>query len=365
MFPLRSDAPPEDLGIRVTSVVGDTACDVLVEARDLRGVRAAIIELARFVSHKEDRHRGILVLDDPQITEERLQDDWENFSGMYRPGIFDRLTLVVYRDGAKIRTEGKLLPEDETLISLAMNKERQSTPRSSEAYFDIFRILLNQWVKRGGPVTSKWLCEIAGCTYPTAALALRRLGNYLRRYSDRRVELKAFPKDEWMRLVANAGKVRDTRWFADRSGQPRSVEYLLSRFQKLRPPPTLERAPHLSVTAVEIAIGGIPGVKRYFPNLDVVGTPRLDLTIHSRSRTLDLDFVRRLDPALQPATGDEPARLAIHVLRQAKTFFERDEDGLLWADPVECLLDLHEMRFESQALEMISSLPFESGGAHA
>jgi hypothetical protein len=51
----------------------------------------------------------------------------------------------------------------------------------------------------------------------------------------------------------------------------------------------------------------------------------------------------------------------IHALRRAESLFQPGEDGLPWADPVECLLDLHEARLESQALEFLNSFPATKG----
>jgi hypothetical protein len=175
-----------------------------------------------------------------------------------------------------------------------------------------------------------------------SASVLEKLEKYLIRHSDRRVELKAFPKDEWSRLVANADKVRQTLRFSDHSGQPRSIESLVSRFERVR--------------TDDIAVGGVLGTRRLFPGLDLIGTPRLDLTIHCPTRKPELRFLRQLDPALKPAHYDAPARLVIHTLRYPHSFFEKAPDGSVWADPVECLLDLHEMRLESQAAEFLRFL---------
>jgi hypothetical protein len=120
------------------------------------------------------------------------------------------------------------------------------------------------------------------------------------------------------------------------------MESLFSRLQRL----------HLE----GVAIAGVLGARRRHPGLDLIGTPRLDLTLHVRTRQPDLGFIRQLDPALRPARPEEPARLVIHLLRYPHRFSESDADGLLWADPVECLLDLHEMRLESQALDFLQAL---------
>jgi len=64
----------------------------------------------------------------------------------------------------------------------------------------------------------------------------------------------------------------------------------------------------------------------------------------------------RLDPALEKATRrDESPTLVIHTIRRAESLFQPVENDLPWADPVECLLDLHEARLESQALEFLQS----------
>jgi hypothetical protein len=46
----------------------------------------------------------------------------------------------------------------------------------------------------------------------------------------------------------------------------------------------------------------------------------------------------------------------VHVLRGQSDFFQPRKAGLAWADPVECLLDLHESRLEPQAEEFLEAL---------
>lgn len=346
MGTLRFEVPLDDLaGFRADAVLGDSIFEVLVEPRDLRRLRASLMEVARYSGGLRDR-RGILVLDEPQVSESRLHEEWASIQPIFRPEILHRLALVIHRQGVTDQVFGQLRRQERESIPAVIEHVRQlSRPKSrgpADTFYDILRILINQWIKRAGPLTSRWLGEAAGCTYPTVASALKKLEKYLIRHSDRRVELKVFPKDEWFRLVANADQVRQTLRFADHSGQPRSIESLLSRFERIRPENT--------------AIGGVLGARRMFPAFDLVGTPRLDLSIHSQARKPDLGFLRQLDPALKPARYDEPARLVLHTLRYPHGFFESTPDGTLWADPVECLLDLHEMRLESQASEFLRFL---------
>jgi len=336
---------PDLPGFRVDAVLGDTVFVVLVDPRDLRRFRASLMEVARISSTDRRRH-SILILDEPQISDERLREEWEAAQTVLQHDITERLTFVILREEMPEQIIGSLSEEERSAIDAVAEHARQNAIRSvrrpSEAFFDILRVLLINWFRNSGPLTSKELSEQSGFSYPTLASALRKLEKHLIRHSDRRVELKTFPKDEWSRLVANADKVRQTLRFADHSGQPRSIESLITRFEAIR--------------FDDIALGGVPGARHIFPAIDLIGTPRLDLTIHCRTRKPDLSFLRRLDPALKPARPDDPARLVIHTIRYSHSFFDKASDGSFWADPVECLLDLHEMRLEPQAAEFLRFL---------
>lgn len=125
-------------------------------------------------------------------------------------------------------------------------------------------------------------------------------------------------------------KSRLTKRYSDRSGQPRSIDSLLKR---------LARIEH-----VNIAVAGTLGAQRIYPEIDLIGTPRLDLTVHCPDKYLNIDFVKKLDPALKEELNlEKPASLVIHCIRRKKAFFTTNSNGISWADPVECLLDLHEM----------------------
>ena len=333
MNDLQFEVSLDDLpGFRADAVLGDSVFEVLIGPRDLRRLRAALMGIAQCCRGPRDR-RGILILDEPQLTESRLHEEWEGIQTVFRSDILGRLAMVIHREGAEDQVFGQVSPlERESIETVTDHMRKHSfakSRRKSDVFYDILRILINQWFKQAGPLTSLSLTETAGCSYPTVASALEKLEKYLIRHSDRRVELKAFPKDDWFRLIANADKVRQTLRFADRSGQPRSIESLVSRLERVR--------------TDRIAIGGVPGARRIFPALDLIGSPRLDLTIHCRTRQPDLRFLRRLDPALKQAGHDEPARLVIHTLRYTHTFYEKTPDGSVWADPVECLLDLHHL----------------------
>ena len=99
-----------------------------------------------------------------------------------------------------------------------------------------------------------------------------------------------------------------------------------------------------------LGLGGTMGARHWYPDLDLHGDPRLDLSLHCPQDRMDLDFVEKLDPALDreedPAA---PASLAIHAIRRKEACFTESDKGYSIADPVECMLDLHELRLETQA----------------
>ena len=92
------------------------------------------------------------------------------------------------------------------------------------------------------------------------------------------------------------------------------------------------------------------GAKRYYSDLDIIGTPRLDLCVHCTGKYIDLDFIKYLDPALELSRDPHaPTRLALHFVRRNNPLFDKGKNDVSWADPVECLFDLHEARLDSLA----------------
>lgn len=330
----------------VDAVIGNALIEVKTGMDSRRALSGALVKLAHLLGEKT-RFRAFLVLVDSTITLPRLREEWERASRVLRPEIQKRLHIVLYRSDTIRGVPTDPDPKMQRILGEVVSREQGVAsplrrPRKAAPFYDILRILINQWINRAGPLTSRWLGEAAGCSYPTVASALDKVQKYLIRHSDRRVELKAFPKDEWFRLVAVADQVRQTLRFADHSGQPRSVGSLFARLKNLG--------------VKDVAIAGVLGARRLHPQLDLIGTPRLDLCLHTCARQPDIGFLRQLDPALKPAGREEPARLAIHLVRYPRRFSQTDADGVLWADPVECLLDLHEMGLESQALEFLQAL---------
>ena len=346
MSVLRFEIPIDDLaGFHADAVLGNTVFQVLSKLRDLRQLRAALLEIARFATSEKKRH-CILLLDDPVITESRIRDEWTGFHAVIKTELLSRLTLIIHNGGAEAVIFGDLTARQRDALQTVLDHARQHAQkpvkRSSEAFFDILRVLLVNWIRRTGPITLKELGTQSGFSYPTIAGALRRLEQDLIRHSDRRIELRHFPRDAWFALVAQSSMVRWSVGYADRSGRPRPPAILHARLREL----------HLE----DVAVSGVLGARHYVPGLDLVGTARLDLVHHAKRPDETHDWILKLDPALKPVGRGEAPHVVVHTLARPVPFFTAEGNGTLWADEIECLLDLHAARLEPQALEFLERI---------
>lgn len=315
-----------------------------------RVLRAELMAIATAVA-RDPRRTGTLRLVRPRISEERLEEEWRAAAQALRPAVLSRLSLQVVLPDGRSRMFGVLrgTPPEVCASSGAPRPGRVRLP-SRDLSFVVEKLLVWAWLTRRGPLTRKWLGRTAGCTYPTVAAVVKRLGSALHRHPDRRIELKNVPREEWGRLFALSGEARSVMRFTDRSGQPSSAAALLQRLGRLAPR--------------GVAVGGVAAARWYDAELDLVGLPRVDLSIHAPERDADIGFVGRLDPALKPVTDPgDPAQLVLHFVRHEDPLFTPNPGGLPWADPVECLLDLHEARLEGQALEFLDALTPKGGAA--
>jgi hypothetical protein len=329
----------------VDAEVGDLLIEVKIGTASLRNIRAGLLQLA-YALEKHPNKRGYLLLSDAGITESRIQKEWRLASAVLNNDIARRVTIGVEKGG---RLGGVLQSIDldtKRVLLEVLEKERgKSGPRvsRSDAPFVVLKVLLHHWLTNGRAVTSEWLSRTCGYTYPTIANALEGLGSAIERESNRKVRLRGFPHEDYLRLIAMSDRARATARYADASGQARSPEKHLRRLETL------------GIKAV--GIGGVFGARHYFADLDIVGAPRLDISVHTRDPKTDPDFIYKLDPALRRITDPhEPASLVVHHIYHAYSLFTPRNGGLNWADPVECLLDLHEARLEMQAKQFLEVL---------
>ena len=336
--------PRQRAGYRPDFRLGDTCVEVKSDLHSFRNLRAALVQLAYYVAGAP-QESAILVLTNPRIANSTLTDEWERLEQTLHPKILGRLALAVRRKEGISIIGGKSPKGLSDQLPKYVDQEARSKPyRAPQSSDAILLVLLNEWLQRNGPMTAQWLIQAVGCSYPTAAKVLRRLQHGIKRFSDRRFQLWGFPTEEWQRVVANRERAHPTVYYTDRSRQRRIAESLLRRASGL--------------DRNDIAVSGVIAANHYYPEFDLRGMPRLDLTLHSPDGRADLTFVESLDPALEPAILglDEPVALAVHVLRRQASLFETNTDGLPWADRVSTVLSLYDARLEPQAKELLDNL---------
>lgn len=346
MSDLQFDIGLENLpGMRFDAALGDIFFLVLNEPRDVRRLRSACLEIARCASWKSVL-RVVLILQNPAISIPRLETEWDGLRSVLKQEIFERLSVIVSKENELLATFGEVPPEALEYFKIVVDhmphRAARNSRRTSDALADVLRVLLIHWFRKSCPVKLKELGEQTGYSYPTIAEALDKLEQCLLRHSDRSVSLRSFPQDEWFKLVARADLVRSTQGFAVSGARPRPAELLIDKLTELKP--------------TSVALGGTFGARHYMPGIDLVGNPRLDLNVDARMQTDINSIVRKLDPGLKPVARGELPQVAVHFLSRPKMFFDSGSSGLPWADEVECMLDLHEARLESQAMEFLAFL---------
>lgn len=317
---------------------------VLRDVAAARILRSELLAAATAAARAQAGRTETLRLVSPSLSESRIEEEWRAAAEALRPKVLERLSLqVVFADGRtrifgahqESRLERDAVMRDAARAGLRLPQR--------DLAFAVEKLLVWAWLTRRGPLTRKWLERTAGCTYPTVASVVKRLGSAIRRHPDRRIELAHVPRGEWVRLLGIATQARCTLRFVDASDQRSDAARLLRRVTQAAP--------------AGVAVAGVAGARHYHPALDLIGLPRLDLAIHAPGREADIGFVRRLDPALtQVADPAAPAVMVLHFVRHQEALFVPSQAGLPWADPVECFLDLHEAGLQAQASELLEAL---------
>lgn len=345
-------SPADDGAVDYLSRNGKTAVEVQQVIYGSRGLYSAVMQLALFLERNPTIERACLVLHRTRMSMKRLKAEWQSSKKVLRSLAAKRLCLIVVGndetwvepDEPYLRRIARVFEEAASRDDGAMGEVVQQQP--GQKLYEVLKVLLNRWLLDQGPIALGELAEQVGCSYPTVrkALAKPSLRRALQITSNRSVELKAFPHDAWRELLALSETQRNSFRYRDRSGEKPTPQGVLKRLEKNKPS--------------RLALGGVLAARHWHSNFDLHGTPRLDLVYHAPNGKVDLEFVRKLDPALT-RTDDpsEPAVLVVHPLvRAAPLFIEKTEKGIPWADPVETALDLCDLSLTTQANQLLTHL---------
>jgi hypothetical protein len=307
-----------------------TRVEAIAHAAGVREIFAAATQLALHAVKEHDIDQLLLVLWSPRITKPNLAAIWADLRKTLAPAIAKKLQLVVAWETDTLVDPDA--PAAHALAAQLRSSVKLPEPSRPDLSFEVLRVLLLHWATDKQFVPIGELQTTTGLSYPSVARGLAALEDQLERSSSRSVRLRAFPEEQWTRLLALAPRVRQTHAFEDRSGRSTPHD-LLARVQRLKLP--------------RVAIGGVEAARHWhraldLPAFDLDGLPRLDLTVHA-PRAAEPELIRRLDPALVPARGGQAPILVVHALHRAEDAFDRSHEPP-YTDVIETLLDLAEQR---------------------
>ena len=320
--------------------------------RGTRDLSALMFQLSRELNESEGIVRAYLVLKNPGMSLARQNAEWGAGLDLLRPALAGRLALIrIEETGTHVTPEGPetraaaaaLYPLIGETRAQAGKHKSLGSPRS---FFDVLKVLVHAWLLRDGPLSIREIEKrTMQMSYPTVAEAVRKLeerGEALRS-RDRSVTLDGFPQKSWGELIANADSYRMTTRYADSSGRTPDPDHLV-KVLKANP-------------VRRVAIGGVAAARHLYPGLDLVGSPRLDLVSWTGDQPIPQEIARALDVALVPATSGSTVALAIHVLLRPDPRFSPDASSRIqFADPVETLLDLYDLRLVDQAESFVKHM---------
>lgn len=352
---LRDDYVPtsgaRDVGYDLTTHDHQRIIQLKFSVHGSRDLDAALMHLVRILAEFKDIQRATLVARFPRMGVERVRNDWQRALGVLRPEIARRLALV-----ALAADRDTAIPEDDADVQRIMTLARRalhgrdvhnemdpSLAQWSPKLFEVWKVLLDAWLRCEGPVPIQEIARRSGCSHPTVSVTLGRLQarGELERTRNRSAGMSAFPRRSLGEFLILADGLRQTVRFVDGSGRRPDPTGLLRRVTAMGP--------------TDVGIGGVAAARHYVTDFDLHGLPRVDVSLPAR---YPLAWVASIDPALRPARHDEPSSvLVVHRLFRPDARFDREPSGgLLFADPAEALLDLYDLRLTTQAEDFAQAM---------
>ncbi len=312
---------------------------VALGIRTVRDFRSLLMEAAYSLSGSEHTD-GLCLLFKCSLTKRRLAAELEQLKGVLRPEVGRRIQVHALKSPADL---AHVLAPATNAASLAALQAQvgqvllgKPTSSSREA---VVGMLLNRWIHELAPVRLRELATLSGASLPTTYAAVKTLDPmWLARDDERGITLKDFPAQAWQQWLTACANGPSAK-FIDRSGSPRSPQKLAKQLSKLG--------------RQDLAIGGVLGAKHHFSGLDMTAAPHLDIVVHGNLHT-DLSFVAQLDPALvRDDAAKGQAHVVVHFLNRPNSLFEM-KDGLVWADELECLVNLWDAGLIHQVEHLIN-----------
>jgi len=333
----------------------------VVRTHSVRDIRGALLALA-YALRDEDmrgtndaRGHAACVVVDSRLSLPRLMHELRQLQDLLDPQFAHRIHILIHErlPGEQAHGfQGTLAPLPTELrdwLGLLVEKERApGWSQTTSPRLVLVGILAEQLLRNALPTTLKDLQDASQASYPTVSAVIKdfKSRGLLERAGERGVRLRPLNASEWIGMAQEFARLRKPHLFTDPTGHDQPAN-LAVRLQRLRSAGKLPQ---------DTRIGGVLGAAHYFPALDISAAPRLDV-----SATMDpAELAHLLDAGL--TTKDLPEQrvdLAVRVfpalLLPMKTHDGEGPAGSdrpVFASEFECLADIVEMGYVSEAAEM-------------
>lgn len=302
-------------------------------------LRGELLSLALALRDEPRSTAAVCLLRDTRLSAGRLQDEIHRFQQVIDPMLGERIFLV-WVDGRRIL--GHLPPMDDWTYEqlLAASARPPSAKMTRVTQQAVKTAALTAWFTVKGRLGVAWMSRATGASMPTAIAAFRAMQEEGLVYS---VGSSWSLADDvsWdsarMVVAAHAAERRQIR-FRDPTGHARSPQEMAERIRRLQ---------RDGVTP-EVDIGGVLGAQAHYPDLDITGAPRLDLSVYDA----DISFVRKIDAGLVEAKeSNAKAVLVLHLGRDPRRGLQETQAPGI-ASVVDCLADLIEIGLLAEAQDL-------------
>lgn len=310
-----------------------------------RDARDMLVSLAYALQNEPRDTKGLCVIVSDRLSPKRVADLLNEFSAILHPDLINRLELAVLKPDGTL--QGSSRDRDQQFVAWLRNLNaaiRSEESRGRVTQEQVAAVLVQQWLRREGPQTSKAIQHITRASYPTVTAVLKDFESkgWLEYRQGRSIEIQCPSNSGWLDLLkAHAAERRNLR-YVDPTGLSRTPQAYAERLAKIQK----------EGKAKDACISGILGAAHYYPAIDITASPRLDIAVLSD----DIAWVSKIDAGLE-LTSDPTAKavLVLHVTRIPKEFV-LNEDGYAWAPEIECLADLVELGYTREAIDMVTAL---------
>lgn len=324
--------------------------DVLAEIRrtsTARDVREALVALAYAVSSSSHPATGLCVIIDSRLSGTRLRAELDRFRAIVRPDLGAKLYLAAAKTGEVMYLDGESPDNSQPFMKALFDAVREESAASGTKRVtrqQVKAALVERALWGLAPLTLADLRRQTGASYQTADAALIELQklDVVSGERDGPILLQGLRPLALRKLADEHASARKSVRFVDPTGNARMPSAMADRLLSLRS----KRG------ASKVAISGVLGATRYFPDLNITAAPRLDLSVYDG----DQRFVAKLDAGLL-RTDDQNRKpaLVLHMQRDCRPPEIVEKEPEL-AARLDCLADLEELGLQAEAEEFAYEL---------